>query len=62
MRGMDMEMGNKIKNLFKEKKAGGPPEEQVDAAMLTEIIHDGRVRNLRSHEIAKTILKYLKKG
>jgi len=57
-----MEIGNKIKNLFKEKKESRPPEEQVDAAMLTEIIHNGRVRNLRSHEIAKTILKYLKKG
>lgn len=57
-----MEIGNKIKNLLKEKKESQPPGEQVDAAMLTEIIHSGRVRNLRSHEIAKAIIKYLKKG
>ena len=56
-----MEIGNKIKNLFKEKKESRPPGKQVDID-ADGIIHDGRVRNLRSHEIAKTILKYLKKG
>lgn len=58
-----MNVGDKVKNLFKPKhgEGGGTKEKSVDVEMLTEIIHMGRVKNLRSHAIANAIADYLKK-
>lgn len=58
-----MNVGDKMKGLFKSKEGegGGPKEKPVDVEMLTEIIHRGRVKNLRSYEIADAIVGYLKK-
>ncbi len=58
-----MKVGDKVKSLFKSKEGEGavPKGKPADVGMLTEIIHRGRVRNLRSHEIASAIAEYLKK-
>jgi len=55
-------MGDTMKELFSsEKKKESEPVLKVDVDRLTEIIHKGRVKNLRSREIAHAIVKYLKK-
>jgi len=61
--GETMGVGAKVKSLFKSKEGEGATQKvaTVDVEMLTEIIHRGRMRNLRSYEIANAIVEYLKK-
>jgi len=58
-----MSVGEKVKSLFKSNEGEGPERKRkpVDVGMLTDIIHRGRVKNLRSYQIAEDIVEYLKK-
>lgn len=46
--------------LYGDSKMDRVRERLDDLKTLTEIIHDGRVRRLRSSEIAEDIVKFLK--
>jgi hypothetical protein len=61
LRGGAMKIGEKMKDLFHPlKKKEDEAVLRLDVEKLTEIIHKGRVKNLRSREIAHAIIEYLK--
>ncbi|MBP2675016.1 MAG: hypothetical protein H6Q84_1856 [Deltaproteobacteria bacterium] len=58
-----MKIGDKMKDLFiSMKKKEVEPILRLDVEELTEIIHKGRVKNLRSREIAHAVIEYLKRA
>jgi hypothetical protein len=63
LRGGAMKVGDKMKDLFiSMKKKEVEPILRLDVEEMTEIIHKGRVKNLRSREIAHAIIEYLKRA
>jgi hypothetical protein len=59
---MDDKIDKLSELLHRDRKVDRQLERLDDVKALTRIIHDGRVRNARSAEIAVAIVKFLKEG
>jgi hypothetical protein len=59
---MDEKMDKLSELLHRDRKVDRQLERLEDVKALTRIIHDGRVRNARSAEIAIAVVKFLKGG
>ena len=59
---MDEKIDKLSELLHRDRKVDRQLERLDDVKALTSIIHDGRVRNARSAEIAIAVVKFLKEG